>query len=512
MATVNEIVRLVIDGVNYVLYDGRLMPAVMGGAPLTIEELDERQEEIRSRVKELDQEFAGKVLPEAERSEWNDLNEELESNVKVIAELRSRHDRITEIAGDPTRQEAGAHFQTGRPGVVRDADIWDLTTVRANMSDPEDGVSELRDRAMRAVDGAVFPHERADQARCKGQLERLLNMSDSENGAVARHFLLTGSPAYQRAFGKALVGRPLSERETRALSLTAADGGYAVPFTLDPTVVATSDGAVNPYRRISRVEQIVGNTWKGVTSAGVSVSRQTEGTEATDDSPTLGQPEVTVQRVQAFVPFSVEVDADWPRMQAELSIMLQQGKDVEEATSFTNGNGTPPNAQGILDGATTTFDTASSGTFAADVDLDGVADNLGARFRARAQWLANRKFYSLVRQQQTVDSGLWVPSLQLGTDTNVVGNTGYNLVGYPANDVSQDLYTSPVSAGDKLAVIGDWNLFLIVDRIGMSVELVPHLFGTVRNFPTGQRGLLAIWRNNSVVLDPAGFRTLRVKA
>jgi predicted phage gp36 major capsid-like protein len=41
----------------------------------------------------------------------------------------------------------------------------------------------------------------------------------------------------------------------------------------------------------------------------------------------------------------------------------------------------------------------------------------------------------------------------------------------------------------------------------MDVELVPHLFGTNRR-PTGQRGIFAMWRNNSAVLVPAAFRRL----
>jgi HK97 family phage major capsid protein len=62
----------------------------------------------------------------------------------------------------------------------------------------------------------------------------------------------------------------------------------------------------------------------------------------------------------------------------------------------------------------------------------------------------------------------------------------------------------------KLAILGDFSKFLIVDKIGMSVELIPHLFGTANNFPTGQRGMYAVWRNSSKVLDPNAFRLLKM--
>jgi len=48
-----------------------------------------------------------------------------------------------------------------------------------------------------------------------------------------------------------------------------------------------------------------------------------------------------------------------------------------------------------------------------------------------------------------------------------------------------------------------------VDRVGMGIELVPHLFGPTNRYPTGQRGILAIWFNNSQVLVPNAFRLLQ---
>ena len=57
-------------------------------------------------------------------------------------------------------------------------------------------------------------------------------------------------------------------------------------------------------------------------------------------------------------------------------------------------------------------------------------------------------------------------------------------------------------------IFGDFRYFLIVDRIGMTVEIVPHLFGATNQRPIGSRGLLAYWRNTSRVLSTAAFKTL----
>jgi predicted phage gp36 major capsid-like protein len=69
--------------------------------------------------------------------------------------------------------------------------------------------------------------------------------------------------------------------------------------------------------------------------------------------------------------------------------------------------------------------------------------------------------------------------------------------------------------GQQLAVVGDWRQFMIVDRIGMSIELVPHVFNTASGggpgFPIGQRGVFAMWRNNSICLATNAFATLKVR-
>jgi HK97 family phage major capsid protein len=64
----------------------------------------------------------------------------------------------------------------------------------------------------------------------------------------------------------------------------------------------------------------------------------------------------------------------------------------------------------------------------------------------------------------------------------------------------------------KIAVVGDFSrAFKIVDRVGMNIELIPHLFGAAQgNLPTGQRGLFAYWRVGAKVLDANAFRVLKL--
>ena len=66
-----------------------------------------------------------------------------------------------------------------------------------------------------------------------------------------------------------------------------------------------------------------------------------------------------------------------------------------------------------------------------------------------------------------------------------------------------------MTTGQLIAVIGDFRYYVIADRLGLTLEVIPHLFDT-NNMPTGQRGLYAYWRNGAKVVDANAFRTLKL--
>src|SRR5260370_13320775 len=86
-----------------------------------------------------------------------------------------------------------------------------------------------------------------------------------------------------------------------ALSLTPANGGYLLPFVLDPTIVLTNASSANPWRRISRTVQTTSNTWNGVNSAGVNAAMLAEATIVVDASPTVANIVITPQKATAWV-------------------------------------------------------------------------------------------------------------------------------------------------------------------------------------------------------------------
>lgn len=482
----------------------------------TRDELVAERDEHRSRLQEIDSAYAGQYLdPETDDGrDFAERQSKLEDLNRTIAQVDSRRSFIESIARDETKTERGsepdsgdAGFNTRRSGVARGEDIYDLSTVRASMSNPGQQAGEMRERAFRAIDQARPKHPDVDPAQGKANAERLLD-TDQEDGRFARYLLATSSPTYKRAFGKYLAGgHGLSREEQaalesakmaeRALSLTAASGGYAVPFELDPTILNTSNGVVNPIRQIARVEQITVDEWRGVTSAGITASYAAEATETTDNAPTLGQPTVSTEKAQAFVPFSIEVGQDWAGLQSSMAALLADAKDTLEAGKFITGTGTNE-PFGVLTGATNTV-AAATGLTITLANLYALMAALPPRYRANASWIADLAIFNRVRQFDTVGSAaaIWQDSLQRENPAVLLGKPAYE-----ASEMSETIVN-----GTKILVFGDFSRYLIVDRVGLTVEVIPHLFGANQR-PTGQRGIYAYWRNGAKVLDANAFRAM----
>jgi HK97 family phage major capsid protein/HK97 family phage prohead protease len=474
--------------------------------PMTVEERVSRQSEIKSRLAEIDREFSGATLPEETQGEWNSLRKEYLEHDDAIIAATERAAELKSLAGDESNLDRPVRKSSSR-SVRRPSNIYDLGEIRSQARSVDELGMLYRDNAMRAVEQARFPGSTSREA-AQESVARLLDNVDDKDGTLARRILATGSPVYDRAFGKAMLTlstNTLTSEERAALAVGAgATGGFAVPYQLDPTVILTSDGVVDPLRSISRVEQIVGKTWQGVSSAGITVSRSAEAAEVGLNEPTLVQPEVTPTRVTGFIPFSFEIDQDWSQMRAEMGRLLTDAKATEEADAFVNGVGTTVFPEGVVAGlgAGSEVETAGSLSFAAG-DVYALDDALPPRWRRNAKFLANKSMYNTIRQLASTDGPEMWARFSDGTPPQ--------LIGYQAFEASE-MAAYSVASGTKLLLLGDFQQFLIVDRVGMQVELVPHLFATANNRPSGQRGLLAVWRNSSKVLVDGAFRVLKVKA
>jgi len=486
---------------------------------MSVEERQARQEEIRSRLQAIDDEYNGAALPEDVQQEWDALKAEYDEHTEAIKAALARRADLEARAAQQVQETRGVepHRPSGPAFVPHrsDAEIYDLDAIRRSARSMDDLVSLMRANAMRAIERARYGVIRGvTREKAQAHVATLLDTVDDDHGTLARRILVTGSPVYERAFSKAMRHRNvlgLAPDEARALSLgVEEEGGYAVPFQLDPTVILTSEGSVNPLRQVARVEQIVGKTWQGVTSEGIVVTRSPEKAEATDNAPQLDQPEITPTRVLGWVPFTIELEQDWGRLRAEITRLLNDAKDQEEASSFALGDGTPPNPAGLVSTAPPESLVASTatGTITVPDDLHKIELALGPRFRANASWLANKGIYQLIRTA-AIDSGITAEEIWARIGPGMPAE----LIGYPARELStMDGTIEPSGGGtSRVLAFGDYGTgFMIVDRIGMQLELVPHVFGATNRFPTGQRGIVALWRNTSKIIVPQAIRILTV--
>lgn len=467
----------------------------------SVNDLVARQDEIRAEIKAIDAEHTGELLQGEHLDRWNELNEELDENVKTVAQIEARQDRIAQLAKESGNTEAEPkHTARGRRVVSHVPDdptrLEEYRTLATSMSDLEqaytDGAMKVLETRFRPAVPGVSKEDAQTQV---GQLLETIDHQRGDDGgsrSIARRVIATSSREYTAEFGRYLAtkGAVVGPEMLRAASLTTTAGGFAVPVILDPTVILTSAGAVTPIRQISRVEQVVGNTWEGISSTGITAAFSAEATEASDNAPVLAQPTANVEKAQAFVPMSIEVAEDWTRIQAEMAKMLVDAKNRLESSKFLTGAGHASNVpEGLQTGATATVSTATTAVFAV-ADLYTLENALSPRFKENASIVANRGIFNKVRQFDTAGgASLWV-QLQEGQPER--------LIGYPKYEWS-DMSTAATS-GTWIMTIGDFSNFVIVDRIGMNVEFIQHLFGTANNFPTGQRGLYCYWRTTSKVL------------
>jgi len=472
---------------------------------LSIEDREARVTAIDDRLGEIDTDYDGQVMPETVRDEWNGLNAERDEQVTAIRELRARKTRLADIAAssNPAATERAAAGNGGAPVVIRRRgnEVYDLARIRSESNSDEEYRARLHDNAKRAIEQAKYGTVRGVVTREDAQTNvlRLLDDIDDQHGTLAKRILATGSPEYERWFWAQVSGRGDVPRPQAALTLSGT--GVAVPFELDPTVIITSDGATNPLRAMSRVETIVGKTWSGVTSAGITVGRLGEALASTDNAPTLAGPTLTPTSVRGFVPFSIESDQDWTQLRSEMTRLLQDAKDVEEATAFVTGSGTPPAPGGIQATLSTASNVNDTVTFNAATTVFAAENAMAPRFTPRAQWLARKNFYNQMRALDT--NGTLYARLTEGRPPE--------LIGYPAREATAmpQRFTSSTVFGGRYAILGDFSQFLIVDKAGMDIEIIPHLFGAAQgNLPTGQRAIFALWRNNSKVLVDNAFRVL----
>lgn len=492
---------------------------------LTHSQAVNRLEEIATEVQRLAEK--AERTPEDEtyldqlRSEFDEVDAH-RAKLEADAE-NARMQRVTEsLRNRRVEQAVPGAATSGRGDYDRDSILepdsveshrfrnpWDLSEVRTFGRAPEELAREYHARALSAVEKMPVASDDVRQAATE-----LVEKWDDEDGNLARLCLTISSPEYVRAWSK-MAKDParftLDEDERRALetsrqiqramSLTDANGGYLVPFQLDPTVILTSSGSYNEIRQIARQVVATGDVWNGVSAGAVSWSFDAEAAEVSDDAPTFAGPAITIRTARGFVPISLEARMDGANVAQEVATLLAEGKDDLEAVKFITGVAASNEPIGIVTALTGTASVVTSTT----TDTFAVADSrrlieaLPARHRRRAAWLANNLYYGLIRGAATN-----------GTEwESLAGDRPDRLHGKPVYEAEAMDGTVTALADNYVAIVGDFSKYVIADRVGMTVDFIPHLFGSNQR-PTGQSGWFAYYRVGAASVDDNAFRMLNI--
>lgn len=452
-------------------------------------------------------------------AEWKDNEKAAEPLRKRMADLRVIARAGQEPANrEPVERQRTAGSSAGPAGWGADLAVRastldplaDMDRIHQNLIAP----NELRSRALTLIEQdnkrRHLTDDYAEHASQRAQTGKLAR--------IARHILLTGTPEYREAFRDYIESgddRPLDR--FRAINLTAASGGYLLPYVLDPTIVLTNNASANPFRRVSRVVQTTSNAWQGVNSAGVTAAWVTEAGTAGDNSPTVGQIQVVPQKGVAWVYGSYEAldDTDFG---TQLPGLLADARDRLESAAFAVGSGTNQplgvvaalgTGSRVAPGATGTAFQASTATTGGYQDVLNLQAALPPRFRNApgATFMGNIIILNKVRALDSYGGAqFW---------TNLTSNTPAALLGQPTYEASDmNLVTTGTSAatgtGSATLLFGDFGQFIIADRVGVSMLYEPMVKGTAGSIPTGQAGWYMFWRTSSTVSTTAAFRYLTI--
>lgn len=469
--------------------------------------------ELYARGRDLHEDSAGQVrdkTPE-ERRQFKrviDLCDAIDAHLVFDSEVRNtirKHPRSVVRAGELDTRDGQPTFRGAGFGEVPPR------------------VAEDRDNAYRVID--EYRTNDVLSARAADRLDGVLRDRDPA-GATARYLTAVGDPAYRTAFSKMLadpatghlrfspeevdavraVGAVMAEERAMGVG-TGSAGQFALPIQIDPSIILTGTGALNPVRDVASVETVGSYVWRGVSSDGVTAAYTAEAAEAADNSPVLVQPVLTPQRGNAFVSFSYEITMDWDAIQNELVRLMTDARNVLDATKFLLGSGTNEPSGilniGALNGLTTTqrVQTTTVATYA-------VGDPWLLKAAIPPRFLNSTTFAAAPGTWDTtyrfVAQGSTTEPRQFSD-----GDRGGDFLGRPK--IEWSTMATGATTGTKLIIGGDFRTgFKIVDRIGGQAEFIQNLFGASGR-PTGQRGLFYWWRCSSGVQAVNALRYLEVK-
>lgn len=476
-------------------------------------------DEIRSRVEALETE----ITTLAAKDEITP-----DEDARLDAALNEIDDARTQLANAETRAARLAEFRTPVEPVITERTViapvnvnkrtnpFDLDELRT--ATPEKRATEVRARAVDIIESGRGAYEVADYAA--EDLTKKLSRRGQVANDIAELVVQTGSDEYREAFEN-LIANPGSvtarmEMERRqselysraAVQMSNVAGAIAIPFQLDPTIILTNAGVVDPVRSVARNVTISGtDKWVPVTSAGVTAGYVGESTAFSDNTPTVTSNTIQVWKAGAFALSSWEADQD-SGFSDEFGMMFAEAKARFEGGQFATGTGSSA-IQGIVtyaSNATSVVTGSSTGgansANLAPADIYALRAALSPRWRGNASWMGSLDVTYQIRQLGNTNNYHAFTLDLTQSDT-------LSLLGKPYYENSSMDTTIVSGSTDFVLLHGDFSQYAVVDRVGMVLQYIPTITSGSK-FPTGESGWAAWWRVGGGGIVQDAFRLLKL--
>lgn len=350
-----------------------------------------------------------------------------------------------------------------------------------------------------------------DPTHMRSVLKRHGRDTRAANREWMEQLVARSTDVYAAGFVKYMTGRAdtMTAEERTAMSVgTNANGGFLVPTHLDPSIILTNSGSSNALRPISRVVTLtVGNSWNGITSAGVTASWDAELAEVSDDTPTdYARPNIPVHMMRAFLQASYEAFEDIDGLTSDALMLFADAKDRLEGTAHCTGSGSgqPTGIFTALDANTNVEVTSTTAATIGLVDLQGLKRSVGRRFRGNGTWVYAPVYGDAIKALGT--------ALSASYSTDITQNNTETLLGRPVVETDDAPTTQTTTVRDNEVVFGDFSNYVIVDKPGSTaIEFIPQLFNTTTNLPDGRRGWIMHTRSGADSVNDLAFRLLQDK-
>jgi HK97 family phage major capsid protein len=221
----------------------------------------------------------------------------------------------------------------------------------------------------------------------------------------------------------------------------------------------------------------------------------------------FSQPTITAHKTQASIPYSIEVGMDYPGFANQMGRVLSHGYRSQMASTLAVGAGGSSTPVGIftaLDANTNVeLDTDTTGALVGN-DIDKTWAALPEDWRDNATW-----FFSV-----SVDNA--IRALSAGDNYNrfTVDQTSEGVMILNGRPVVLSDYCPTLdqtTGTESILVVGDFENFVVAQRLGMTVDFVPHKRDS-NGLPTGEHILYAYSRWGSDSVNDVAFRLLQDQA